>query len=97
MSAANNADSLVVMLNWCGVASQYTLTGDTLGGPCKGTFTFYSTHATDIDECAAGFDTCDPNANCMNVGGNFTCACNTGYGGDGSTCTCECATVGPLY
>ncbi|XP_072042492.1 uncharacterized protein [Amphiura filiformis] len=48
---------------------------------------------TDIDECAAGTDNCDPNAACTNTVESFKCECNTGYTGDGVTCTDinECA------
>ena len=42
---------------------------------------------TDIDECADGTDTCDPNATCTNTAGSFSCACNPGYMGDGLVCT----------
>lgn len=49
---------------------------------------------TDVDECAMGTDTCSDNASCQNTAGSFTCACNSGYEGDGMTCTDvdECAT-----
>src|SRR5690606_33136807 len=40
----------------------------------------------DIDECAIGADTCDPNADCANTRGSFTCTCRDGFEGDGSTC-----------
>ena len=40
----------------------------------------------DIDECEDGTDNCDSNATCANTPGNFTCACNEGYSGDGVTC-----------
>ena len=45
---------------------------------------------SDIDECTTGTHDCDPTpfeANCSNTVGSFTCACNTGYTGDGKTCT----------
>ncbi len=47
----------------------------------------------EVDECAAGTDTCDDNATCTNTVDAFTCACNAGYEGDGVTCTNidECA------
>ena len=40
----------------------------------------------DIDECMASMDLCHPNANCTNTPGSYTCACNEGYSGDGTTC-----------
>ncbi|XP_038074341.1 perlucin-like protein [Patiria miniata] len=43
----------------------------------------------DVDECANGLDNCDPNASCTNTPGGFTCACNAGYTGDGTTCTAD--------
>ena len=41
----------------------------------------------DFDECAANFDNCDPNAYCNNTVGSFNCTCNSGYTGNGTTCT----------
>ena len=44
---------------------------------------------SDIDECTSGTH-CDPSplrATCSNTVGSFACACNTGYRGDGNTCT----------
>ena len=38
---------------------------------------------TNIDECATDADSCDTNATCTDTPGGFTCACNTGYSGDG--------------
>jgi hypothetical protein len=40
----------------------------------------------DINECTAGTGNCDANAACTNTAGSFTCACNTGYNGDGTSC-----------
>lgn len=45
------------------------------------------TTCADIDECKAGTAGCDANATCANSIGGFTCTCNNGYKGDGSTCT----------
>uniref|UniRef100_A0A0G4I9M8 EGF-like domain-containing protein n=1 Tax=Chromera velia CCMP2878 TaxID=1169474 RepID=A0A0G4I9M8_9ALVE len=49
----------------------------------------------DIDECTTSVDNCDiGGATCTNTAGTFTCACNSGYSGDGLTCTNvdECTT-----
>ena len=40
----------------------------------------------DIDECTEDLDDCDPNAMCTNTNGSYTCACNEGYSGNGTTC-----------
>ena len=36
---------------------------------------------------AVGSDNCDINAACTNTDGSFTCACDTGYSGNGTHCT----------
>ena len=41
----------------------------------------------DVDECATNIDNCDANAECTNTFGNFMCACQSGFDGDGLTCT----------
>ena len=43
----------------------------------------------DIDECMTSMELCDPNANCTNTPGSYTCACNQGYSGNGTTCDGE--------
>ncbi|MCB9682211.1 MAG: hypothetical protein H6733_12160 [Alphaproteobacteria bacterium] len=47
----------------------------------------------DVDECAAGTDTCSDDASCTNTVGSYTCDCDDGFTGDGITCTDvdECA------
>lgn len=42
---------------------------------------------TDIDECAEGFDDCDPRADCTNLAGSYDCTCRPPYAGDGFSCT----------
>ncbi|KAI8522060.1 hypothetical protein Bbelb_018140 [Branchiostoma belcheri] len=43
----------------------------------------------DFNECTGG--TCDTHASCSNLPfGSFTCRCNTGYSGNGITCTEQC-------
>ena len=42
---------------------------------------------TDVDECSAGTDNCAAEATCTNTDGSYICTCNTGYTGDGVTCT----------
>ena len=39
----------------------------------------------DINECEN--NACDQNANCSNSVGSYSCACHTGYNGDGTICT----------
>ena len=41
----------------------------------------------DIDECSTNSHSCDTNAVCSNTDGSYTCPCNSGYSGDGKTCT----------
>jgi len=62
----------------CAVEPGYTCTG-TSPSVC-----------TDNDECTLDSDNCDVNATCTNTPGSFTCACNSGYVGDGVTCATEC-------
>jgi hypothetical protein len=40
----------------------------------------------DINECS-GSNNCHANANCTDTEGSYTCACHTGYSGDGTSCT----------
>ena len=40
----------------------------------------------DINECAEGIDNCSNNGNCTNQAGSFSCACNSGFIGNGVSC-----------
>ena len=46
--------------------------------------------SSDIDECTTGTDNCDARAVCTNTVGSFTCVCQTGYIGNGVTCSGMC-------
>ena len=41
----------------------------------------------DINECAMGLDGCADNAACTDTDGSYECTCNSGFAGDGFTCT----------
>ena len=41
---------------------------------------------SDIDECRGERDNCAAEATCTNTDGNFMCACNLGYTGNGVSC-----------
>ena len=60
------------------------------GFTCSSKLLFYHisypfiTHA-DINECDS--TPCDVNAMCQNTNGSFVCACNSGFSGNGFTCS----------
>ena len=43
--------------------------------------------STDVNECSVSPSVCHVNANCQNNVGSYVCSCNTGFAGDGKTCT----------
>ena len=43
-----------------------------------------------MDECSdSSLNVCDANAECTNNVGSYTCACNSGFTGDGFSCSFE--------
>ena len=50
-----------------------------------GELTYNTILMTDIDECLE--DPCHSNATCSNTDGSYSCSCNTGYSGNGFSCT----------
>ena len=51
----------------------------------KNILNFIETVFLDVDECQTS--PCNYNAICNNTDGSYTCKCNSGYSGDGLTCT----------
>ena len=41
----------------------------------------------DVNECTSGTASCHLHASCRNTYGSYTCSCNTGYTGNGFSCT----------
>ena len=44
---------------------------------------------SDNNECSTNTHNCNSNAVCTNIDGGFSCKCNSGFQGDGVTCTGE--------
>ena len=52
------------------------------------TVSAFSFYIADVDECAdPTLNNCDADAACTNTVGSFICACNSGFSGDGTTCS----------
>ena len=49
-------------------------------------YTFLLFYTTDVDECAAGTDTCSSNSYCENKVDGFDCTCYPGYVKSGDNC-----------
>ncbi|XP_035691358.1 fibrillin-3-like [Branchiostoma floridae] len=60
------------------------------GCNCAGTGYDGTCCDNDIDECATGVHSCHQHATCTNTVGSYRCTCNSGYTGDGRTCTALC-------
>ena len=41
----------------------------------------------DINECSSNTDNCHPDSICRNSVGSFTCTCNSGFTGNGVSCS----------
>ena len=52
-------------------------------------YNYFCIATTFLDECAIGTHNCSANATCSDTESGFTCSCNTGYTGDGVTCSAE--------
>ena len=50
-------------------------------------FDYLRSQFSDNNECTLGTHNCHNNATCANTDGSFTCACDTGYNGNGVMCT----------
>ncbi|MEM7677208.1 MAG: calcium-binding EGF-like domain-containing protein [Myxococcota bacterium] len=59
------------------------------GVTCDPGFELVAGACQDIDECSTTSVGCDINAACVNQPGSFSCVCNDGFSGDGTTCTAE--------
>ena len=42
---------------------------------------------TDINECSLSTHNCNANATCSNTIGGFSCSCNSGFSGNGVSCS----------
>ncbi len=60
----------------CGCTAGYTGDGRVGGTGCS-----------NVNECTNGANNCSPNANCTDSQGSFSCACKSGFTGNGVTCT----------
>ena len=49
---------------------------------------YFSLFFADINECDRT-GVCDGNATCYDIQGSFECVCNTGYSGDGFSCSSQ--------
>ena len=54
---------------------------------------------SDVDECMLNVDDCDDQAMCNNAPGSFSCSCNIGWTGNGTSCegTAKELTVGTFF
>lgn len=55
-------------------------------GACDPGYKKSGSGCADINECSEGLHDCHANASCTNLTGSYSCACKSGYTGDGKTC-----------
>ena len=46
----------------------------------------FNSSTSDVDECTLSNDDCHDVATCTNTPGSFSCACNIGWTGNGTSC-----------
>jgi len=61
--------------------------GAVVCGGCGGGLQCTDGNCSDVDECASGNGGCDAHATCANTVGGRTCTCQSGYSGNGLSCT----------
>ena len=49
-------------------------------------YSLFDVQRADVNECLGGHN-CHANAACTNNNGGFTCACKSGFEGDGNSCS----------
>ena len=57
------------------------------------TLQLYQLQLSDINECVTGDHNCHDNATCINNAGSYTCQCDSGYHGNGTSCNGICCYI----
>jgi hypothetical protein len=86
--APDNGPNATVFVVENGTNVSYAFIGYSFSCKCNLGYSGNGTHCTDIPECTLGTHNCDPNADCTETNGSFTCTCRRwGYDGNGTSCT----------